>query len=111
MSTNANNLQKEVWEYLTAKDWKVWKNQWSTYNHTLGIYLKPTKYDPVGSPDIMSVAPGGQFWGWEIKYGKDKVSAEQVLWKKQMTALGGRHVVVKSMADVTSALHHSHPSP
>lgn len=56
-----------------------------------------------GVPDIIAVIKG-QFVGIEIKAGADKLSAEQIHFKRRCERNGGKYVVVKDEKDVDSLL-------
>jgi hypothetical protein len=56
-----------------------------------------------GVPDIICII-NGQFVGIEIKAGKDRISADQMLFKKRCERNGGRYYVVRNPEDVDSIL-------
>jgi predicted acyltransferase len=102
MSTPANKLQAKVIARLTKAGifhWKqntmpVWDNK---LNSGYGAYRSHGGMK--GVPDIICIIKG-QFVGIEIKAGKDRISADQLLFKKRCERNGGLYLVVNDPKDV-----------
>jgi len=56
-----------------------------------------------GVPDIICIIDG-QFVGVEIKVGKDKLSTDQVLFKRRTIRNSGQYLVVKQIEDIDPLL-------
>lgn len=101
MGVPANDLQLEILKHLRSKGVMIWKNQFNTYNHRLGMHITDP-YSPVGSSDLLGVMPDGtgRILCIEIKAGKDRMSPGQILFKKRVQALGGVYIIARSVDDV-----------
>jgi len=56
-----------------------------------------------GVPDIIAIVKG-QFVGVEIKFGKDKLSPDQILFKRFCEHAGGTYLVIKTVEEVDNFL-------
>lgn len=56
-----------------------------------------------GVPDIICII-AGQFVGIEIKAGADRLSADQILFKKRCERSGGKYLVIKKIEDIDPLL-------
>jgi hypothetical protein len=99
MASPANTLQLKILKHLRANGVMIWKNQFNTYNHQLGIHTNDP-YSPVGSSDLLGILPGGIMCCIEIKAGKDRMSPGQILFKKRIERLGGVYIIARSVEDV-----------
>ncbi|UOF78876.1 hypothetical protein [Caudoviricetes sp.] len=106
MSTSANKLQAKVIKKLTEAGIFHWKqNTMPVWDHKLnsGYGAYRSHGGMKGVPDIICII-AGQFVGIEIKAGKDRISADQLLFKKRCERHGGRYFVVHEIEDVDSVL-------
>lgn len=106
MSTPANKLQASVIKKLTEAGIFHWKQNtmpvWDPkLNSGYGQYRSHGGMK--GVPDIICVI-NGQFVGLEIKAGKDRISADQMLFKKRCERNGGLYFIIRLVADVDSIL-------
>jgi len=56
-----------------------------------------------GVPDVIAIIDG-QFIGLEVKAGKDRMSPEQILFKRRCERAGGKYVIIKEKEDVDKLL-------
>lgn len=102
MSTPANKLTTKVMKKLTDAGIFCWRQNnmpvWDpALNNGYGGYRSHGGLK--GVPDIICIIKG-QFVGVEIKAGADKLSPEQIHFKKRCERNGGKYLVVKHPDDV-----------
>lgn len=106
MSTPANKLTAQVIKKLTEAGIFHWKQNtmpvWDPkLNSGYGAYRSHGGMK--GVPDIICII-NGQFVGIEVKAGKDRISSDQLLFKKRCERNGGKYLVARSVADVDKLL-------
>ena len=106
MSTPANKLTAAVMKKLTEAGVFCWRqNNMPVYdpalNNGYGGYRSHGGLK--GVPDIICII-AGQFVGIEIKAGKDRLSPEQIHFKKRCERNGGKYLIVRDIKDVDSLL-------
>jgi len=106
MSTPANKLTAKVVKKLTEAGIFFWRqNNLPIFdpklNNGYGAYRSHSGMK--GVPDIICIIDG-QFVGIEIKAGKDRISPDQVLFKKRCERNGGKYMVVRKPEDVDCLL-------
>jgi len=102
MSTPANKLTAKLVKKLTEVGIFFWRqNNLPIFdpklNNGYGAYRSHSGMK--GVPDIICII-AGQFVGIEIKAGKDRISPDQVLFKKRCERNGGKYLVVRNPEDV-----------
>lgn len=94
-------LVKMCLEYLHLKGVFAWRNN-------SGMLKKGEhfiRFGAVGSADILGIINHGRFLAIECKVGKNKMSAQQTLWKARIEDMGGLHILAYSLDDLEK---HSH---
>lgn len=102
MTTPANKLTTAVIKKLNEHNVFCWRqNNMPVYDPNInGGYGGYRSHGGLkGVPDIIAIIDG-QFVGIEIKAGKDRLSADQMLFKKRCIRNGGKYVVVKCVEDI-----------
>lgn len=74
-----------------------------TYDPKLGIY-RSNPYTLKGVGDILGILPDGRFLSVECKSSTGKASADQLLFVKRCTLLGGLCVVVHSLDEMKTII-------
>jgi len=108
MSTAANKLQAEVILKLDKAKIFHWKqNTMPVWDPKLrGGYGAYRSHGGMkGVPDIICIVDS-RFIGLEIKAGKDRISADQVLFKKRCERHGGLYFIIRKVEDVDIMLLH-----
>ena len=103
---SANKLTANVIEKLTDAGILCWRqNNMPTHdpkmNNGYGGYRAHNGMK--GVPDIIAIIDG-QFVGLEIKYGKDRMSPDQILFKRRCENAGGKYLVVSDIKTVDNLL-------
>ena len=106
MSTPGNKLTAAVIKKLENAGIFCWRqNNLPVYdpklNNGYGGYRSHSGLK--GVPDVICIIKG-QFVGIEIKAGKDRLSAHQVLFQQRCEYNGGKYMVVKKISDINSLL-------
>ena len=106
MSTPGSKLQTATLKKLQAENIFCWRqNNQPTHdpkmNNGYGGYRAHAGMK--GVPDIIAVIDG-TFIGIEIKAGKDRMSPDQILFKRMLERNGGKYFVVKNIKDVDNLL-------
>lgn len=106
MGKPASDLTKAVMKKLNKAGIFAWtQNNTPIFdpklNHGYGAYRSHGSLK--GVPDIICIL-AGQFVGIEIKAGKDRLSADQLLFKKRCERSGGKYIVARSVDDVDNLL-------
>ena len=111
MTTPANKLQKKVLDTLIKNGVFAWRqNNMPVYDPKLhnGYGGYRTHQGLKGVPDIIAII-NGRFVGIEIKAGRDRMSADQLLFKKRCERHGGLYFVVKRIEDLSPVLELTKP--
>ena len=93
-------IQKAISDYLKLKHYVIFKHR------NVGIFKQDTKkYIPLafgekGIPDLIACAPGGRFWGIEVKRKGGRVSPDQTDFIARVRKNGGIAFVAYSIDDV-----------
>jgi len=103
---NANKLTTAVLKKLSDAGIMAWRqNNQPTHdpkmNNGYGGYRAHNGMK--GIPDIIAIVKG-QFVGVEIKFGKDKLSPDQILFKRFCEHAGGTYLVIKTVEEVDNFL-------
>ena len=106
MSTPGSKLQTATVKKLAEAGIFCWRqNNQPTYdpklNNGYGGYRAHAGMK--GVPDIIAVVEG-IFVGIEIKAGKDKISPDQILFKRMLERNGGKYFVIRSLPEVDNLL-------
>lgn len=103
MSTPGNILTGKVMKKLTKAGVFCWRqNNLPVYDPNIGNYGGYRSHNGLkGVPDIICIIKG-QFVGIEIKAGADRLSPDQIHFKKRCERNGGKYLVVKDVKDVDS---------
>lgn len=107
-------IQNKIIDFLEKKGLHYFRAKNSaSYNPSTGRWLLPGKGFKKGVPDIVWIAPGGTFVGFEVKRPDGgRVSVEQVGFKQRTEALGAQYHIVTSVADVEEVLKsYTQPPP
>lgn len=101
MSTPGNRLTTAVLKKLVNAGIFCWRqNNMPVYDPNIGDYGGYRSHNGLkGVPDIICIIRG-QFVGIEIKAGADRLSADQIHFKKRCERNGGKYLVVKHKDDV-----------
>lgn len=101
--SRTGSLTKAAIELLTMRGFLAWRqNNHATYDRVKGCFRAFAGRK--GVPDVCAVAPTGQFWGVEIKVGKDKLRPGQIEFREELIKRGGVYVAVKTIDDLISQL-------
>lgn len=100
MGTIENKTQLSIIKYLKAQGIYCWRNNtMGTYDRKLNLY-RSNPYTLKGVGDILGILPDGRFLSVECKSSTGKASADQLLFVKRCTALGGLCVVIHSLDEL-----------
>ena len=91
-----SQTQRAILDYLAHKKRFCWRNNSGAFKTDRGGFYR---VGTPGSPDIICVIEG-QFVGIEVKDEKGKLNHNQVAFKEQLEAAGGKYVVARSVDDV-----------
>lgn len=98
MISTEKATQAAILDYLSFKRIFHWRNNTGAIK-TDGRFIR---YGSPGSPDILCVMPPhGQLVGIEVKDVKGRLNENQVAFKEQLEAVGGRYILARSLDDVT----------
>lgn len=111
--SSANDLTKAILAYFDIIGWKAWRQssegryiQGQQYTDVLGHtkQLKgkwiPRSKAAKGCGDIRSIMPPhGKTLEIEVKYGKDRQSADQKKYQKELEEMGGIYMIAKTWDD------------
>lgn len=87
-------------EFGARTDMKIWANNTGAAFRR-GRLLK---FGLKGSGDILGIIEGGTFLSIEVKSGKARQTAQQKIFQKVVSNLGGLYIVARSTIDVKKAL-------
>lgn len=87
--------------YLKAVGIESWRNNTGMLFDRTG---RPVRYGFTGSGDIFGIVSGGRFLSVECKVGKNKESAPQERFRRDVLAAGGLAIVIRSLDDLEEAL-------
>ena len=92
--------------YLRDEGYLFWRHEPNTYNHALGRHIS-NPYAMKGVADILGVLKdgSGRMLAIEVKTPKGRQSADQKLFEKRLTMLGGVYILARSVEDVSAILN------
>ena len=98
--------EDDILDYLNKRgDCFAWKvNNKPAYDKERGIYLKKTKYDLLGQPDITAAFAGGIVRFFEVKRPGGRQSEHQVAFESKLKKLGVHYHLVITVEDVEGIL-------
>jgi hypothetical protein len=102
--SSANELTKSVlYDLINVRGAAAYRiNNVGIWDAKRGVYRKGGTVK--GIPDIIGVL-NGRFIGIEIKYGKDRQSADQKIVEQEIQGAGGVYFIAKSYADYLSKMN------
>lgn len=100
---SANSLTQAVIRLLTLRGFLAWRANQIPVRGRIFVGLR-------GVPDVIAIAPqfigadGGQFWGVEVKVGRDEQSEAQIAFEREAKKRGAVYIVARSLDDVIREL-------
>lgn len=99
-------IENSILAYLQTQKGFFWKNQsvgvWDNVKKT---YRKPNnRFHINGVADILGCLPGGKFIAFEVKTKRGRATQNQKDFLQRISMLGGKAVIVKSIAEVEAIL-------
>jgi hypothetical protein len=89
--------QKQVLDYLKFMKVFHWRNN--------AIPVKGRTFKGMcGTPDIICILPGGQFFGIEVKTDVGILSHDQKEFREKCELLGAQYLVVRELGELASFL-------
>jgi len=104
--SSANELTKSVvWDFVNVRGGAAYRiNNGAVYDAKRKAYRKGSVRK--GVPDIIGVLDG-VFYGLEVKFGRDRQSADQRTVELEIEAAGGFYFIVKSYEDYLNKINES----
>lgn len=94
-------LVKEILLYLEQrKDLKCWRNNVGAQK----MGTRFVQFGHKGHADVFGIMDGGRFFAIEAKVGRNKQSPEQVIFQKEIEALGALYILAYGLEDVIAEL-------
>ena len=102
--SSANELTKSViWDFVNVRGGAAYRiNNGAVYDAKRKAYRKGSVRK--GVPDIIGVLDG-RFFGIEIKYGRDKQSADQRTVELEIQSAGGTYFIAKTYEDYLNKIN------
>lgn len=97
--TEANKLTNAILKYLQYHGIFCWRqNNGGVYDPVKRTFRSGSSTK--GVPDIIAINNAGTFIGIEIKVGKDRLSADQIAFKKKIEEHNAKYIVARTLDDV-----------
>lgn len=103
-ASRTGSLTSAVINYLTLIGFHAWENKTvGIWDPIKQIYRKPARKIK-GAPDVLAVDWHGRGIYVEIKYGQDRLSADQTIFAAEVIGRSGVYLIVSNIQDLIDGL-------